>query len=55
MLGAVVTTHKIDLLAAARDLFDELDPYAQALGEVSGIGKTGGNIFGFATDPLPGA
>src|SRR5437868_11826580 len=25
-LGALVTTHKVDLLAAAADLFDELDP-----------------------------
>ena len=25
-LGALVTTHKIDLLTAARDGFDELDP-----------------------------
>ena len=38
-LGALVTTHKIDLLTACRDLFDELDPYAQLLGEVSGISK----------------
>src|SRR5215203_1068098 len=34
-LGALVTTHKVDLLAAARDLFDELDSYAQTLDEVS--------------------
>lgn len=38
-LGALVTTHKIDLLTACRDLFDELDPYAELLGEVSGIAK----------------
>jgi shikimate 5-dehydrogenase len=38
-LGALVTTHKIDLLTACRDLFDELDPYAGLLGEVSGIAK----------------
>jgi shikimate 5-dehydrogenase len=38
-LGALVTTHKIDLLAACRDLFDELDPYAELLGEVSGLAK----------------
>jgi len=25
-LGALVTTHKIDLLTAARDMFDYLDP-----------------------------
>src|SRR4030065_372937 len=28
-LGALVTTHKIDLLTAAQDMFDYLDPYAQ--------------------------
>ena len=30
-LGALITTHKIDLLAATRDLFDELDPYAELM------------------------
>jgi shikimate dehydrogenase len=38
-LGGLVTTHKIDLFDAARDLFDELDPDAAALGEVSAIAK----------------
>jgi shikimate 5-dehydrogenase len=27
-LGALVTTHKIDLFNAARDLFDVIDPHA---------------------------
>ena len=30
-LGALVTTHKIDLLDACRELFDELDPYARLI------------------------
>ena len=30
--GALVTTHKIDLFSACRDLFDEVDPHAQRLG-----------------------
>ena len=30
-LGALVTTHKMDLLAAARDMFDELGPDAALL------------------------
>jgi shikimate 5-dehydrogenase len=51
-LGALVTTHKIDLLAACRDLFDELDPFAQLLGEVSGISKRGGKLVGHAKDPI---
>lgn len=51
-LGALVTTHKIDLLKACRDLFDELDPYAQLMGEVSCISKRGGNLRGHAKDPI---
>lgn len=51
-LGALVTTHKIDLLNAARDMFDELGPYAQLLGEVSSISKRNGRLFGHAKDPL---
>src|SRR5690606_6245851 len=34
-LGALVTTHKIDLLEAARDMFDELHSSARLTGEVS--------------------
>jgi shikimate 5-dehydrogenase len=51
-LGALVTTHKIDLLKACRDLFDELDPYAELMGEVSGISKTDGKLVGHAKDPI---
>jgi shikimate 5-dehydrogenase len=36
-LGGLVTTHKIDLFDAAYDLFDEVQPDAAALGEVSAI------------------
>ncbi len=51
-LGALVTTHKIDLLHAARDLFDELDDLAALMGEVSGIAKTNGRLRGTAKDPI---
>lgn len=51
-LGALVTTHKIDLYEAARDLFDYLDPYAQTLGEVSSISKRDGSLQGHAKDPI---
>jgi shikimate 5-dehydrogenase len=51
-LGALVTTHKIDLLAACRDLFDELGPYARQLGEVSCISKRDGALRGHAKDPI---
>ncbi|MGB3990266.1 MAG: hypothetical protein WBL32_06995, partial [Acetivibrionales bacterium] len=38
-LGALVTTHKIDLYNAAKDLFDYLDPYATMFSELSCISK----------------
>ncbi len=51
-LGALVTTHKIDLLNACRDMFDYLDPYAQITGEVSSISKKDGRLEGHAKDPI---
>jgi len=51
-LGALVTTHKIDLLNAARDMFDYLDPYALITGEVSCISKRDGKLEGHAKDPI---
>ncbi len=51
-LGALVTTHKIDLLHAARDIFDELDELASLMGEVSSISKAGGKLHGSAKDPI---
>ena len=51
-LGALVTTHKIDLLQAARDLFDDIDPYARLCGEVSSISKRDGRLEGHAKDPI---
>jgi shikimate 5-dehydrogenase len=51
-LGALVTTHKIDLLRAARDIFDDLDHFASLMGEVSSISKRGGRLLGGAKDPI---
>ena len=51
-LGALVTSHKIDLYSACRDLFDELDPYARLMGEVSCISKRDSNLIGHAKDPI---
>jgi len=51
-LGALVTTHKIDLYDAAKDLFDELDPYATMFGELSSISKKDGKLIGHAKDPI---
>ena len=50
-LGALVTTHKIDLCAAARDQFDVLDPLSAAMGELSSIFKRDGKLHGRAVDP----
>jgi shikimate dehydrogenase len=50
--GALVTTHKIDLLTAARDMFEYLDPYAKITGEVSCISKRDGHLEGHAKDPI---
>ena len=51
-LGGLVTTHKIDLLDAAGDLFEFLDPYAQICGEISSISKLDGRLEGHAKDPI---
>lgn len=51
-LGALVTTHKIDLLTATHDMFDYLDPYAVITKEVSSISKLDGRLEGHAKDPL---
>lgn len=51
-LGALVTTHKIDLYQACKDMFDYLDPFAKKLGELSSISKKDGKLCGHAKDPI---
>jgi shikimate 5-dehydrogenase len=51
-LGALVTTHKLDLFAAARDLFDEIDPHARLMAETSCLSKRGGRLICHAKDPI---
>ncbi len=51
-LGALVTTHKMDLLEASRDQFEYLDPYAELLAEISSISKQGSKLCGHAKDPI---
>jgi shikimate 5-dehydrogenase len=51
-LGALVTTHKIDLLHACRDMFNELDDFASLMGEVSAIAKKDGRLIGAAKDAI---
>ena len=50
--GALVTTHKIDLFAACRDLFDEVDPLASSMGELSCLSKADGALIASAKDPI---
>lgn len=50
--GALVTSHKVRVLQAAADLFDELDPLARLAGEVSCISKRDGRLRGHAKDPI---
>ena len=51
-LGALVTTHKLDLYAAANDLFDWFDPFAMQFEELSSISKRDGKLCGHAKDPI---
>lgn len=50
--GALVTTHKMNVHAAASDLFDELDPFAVSCSEISSISKRGALLSGRAKDPI---
>lgn len=50
--GALVTTHKMNVYAAASDLFDELDPFAVSCSEISSVAKRGTRLSGRAKDPI---
>jgi shikimate 5-dehydrogenase len=51
-LGGLVTTHKIDIVKSAGDLFDYFDRYARVFGEISCISKRDGALRGHAKDPI---
>lgn len=51
-VGALVTTHKIDLYRACADLFDEIDPLARMMSETSCISKKDGRLACSAKDPI---
>jgi shikimate 5-dehydrogenase len=51
-LGALVTSHKISLYEATKDMFDVLDSSTLSTGEVSCISKRDGRLVGHAKDPL---
>src|SRR3712207_1172266 len=50
--GALVTTHKVAVHAAARDLFDAVDDLAETFGEISCLARRGDLLLGRATDPV---
>nr|CTQ95823.1 miscellaneous; hypothetical/partial homology [Kibdelosporangium sp. MJ126-NF4] len=52
MPGALITSHKTGVYAAAQDLFDELDPDARRFGEISSLSKKDGKLTGHAFDPV---
>jgi shikimate 5-dehydrogenase len=51
-LGALVTTHKMDVYATTTDMFDYFDPYAEVTHEISSISKLDGRLEGHAKDPI---
>lgn len=51
-LGALVTTHKLDLFAACRDMFDVIDPHAALMAETSCLSKRDGALICHAKDPI---
>jgi shikimate 5-dehydrogenase len=54
-VGALITTHKIDLFEACRDLFDSVDAYAELCGEASCLVVRNGAVAASATDPISSA
>jgi len=51
-LGALVTSHKINVYNSCKDMFDYIDPYAKELNEVSCLSKNEGNFCAHAKDPI---
>lgn len=50
-LGALVTTHKLTVGHACRELFDVIDPLSGSLGEISSLYKRAGRLHGRTVDP----
>jgi len=51
-LGALITTHKLDMYPACQDQFDYIDPFAEKLREVSCFSKRGTQFRVHAKDPI---
>jgi shikimate dehydrogenase len=52
VLGALVTTHKVDVFRYAIEFFDEVDANAVLCREVSSISKRDGRLIAHAKDPI---
>ena len=51
-IGGLITTHKMDLFAAAREMFDGFNDLAEITHEISCMSKTEGRLEGHAFDPI---
>lgn len=51
-VGALVTTHKLDLFQAAHDMFDVIDAHAELMAETSCLSKRDGKLICHAKDPI---
>ena len=51
-LGALVTTHKLDLFEACQDRFDRVDSHARLMAETSCLSKRNGQLICHAKDPI---
>lgn len=51
-LGALVTTHKLDLYDACHDAFDAIDSHATLMAETSCLSKRAGKLICHAKDPI---
>jgi len=51
-IGALVTTHKLDLVKACKNIFDGFGEYTTLLGEASSISKRENELWGHAKDPI---
>jgi shikimate 5-dehydrogenase len=52
VLGAVVTSHKLSIFAAAHDLLAHTDEFASLLHEFNALSTQDGALSGYARDPL---
>ncbi|RKN39485.1 shikimate dehydrogenase family protein [Streptomyces hoynatensis] len=51
-LGALITTHKLNLYRACQDLFEDIDPHARLMAEASCLSKPEGRLTAHAKDAV---